>query len=357
MTRSFSLFGDKSKTLVGVDIGAASVKLAEMRFTGNGYEVLACGQEKIPATAMTDRQVAEPEEVGKVIARALRHLNIKSKRAAIAVSGSPVITKTITLPNHLSERDMEEQIRLEADQYVPYPIEEVNLDFSVLGPAPHGDATNEVLLSACRSETIDERLAAIESAGLTADVVDIEEFAIENAVKSFVLEPGAKGVSMLCDLGASRTLMSVFDGNRSVYRREQSFGGRQLTEDIMRHYGMSSDEAETAKQSGSLPEDYAREVLPYFVDDLAQQIDRALQLFFANFNDYSNLDRLLLSGGTACIPTLAGAIEDKLGIPTETVSPFKQMRIGPNVRHAAVNTQAPAMLVAVGLGLRCSDAS
>lgn len=355
MRPSLKLFGSRTNTLVGVDIGTSSVKLAEMRFNGDQYELLACGQETLPHTAMADSQVVEPEEVGKAIARGLRSLNIKSRTAAIAVSGSPVITKTITLPNHLSERDMEEQIQLEADQYVPYPINEIHLDFTVLGPAPHGDGTNEVLLSACRSETVDERLAAIESAGLHADIVDIEEFAIENAVRQFILGRDAEGVSMLCDIGASRSLMSVFDGNKAVYRREQSFGGKQLTEDIMRHYGMAADEAEKAKRSGSLPDDYAQEVLPYFVDDLAQQVDRALQLFFANFSEYSNLDHLMLSGGTACIPTLAKAIENKLGIATATVNPFSSIRIGPNVRQASVNSQAPAMLVAAGLGLRCGD--
>lgn len=355
MTRSFRLFGDKSRTLVGVDIGASSVKIVEMRFDGNGFTLLACGQDQQPVTSMNERQVSEPEAVGKVIARMLKQLNIKSRTAAIAVSGSPVITKTITLPNHLSERDMEEQIRLEADQYVPYPIDEVNLDFTILGPAPHGDGTNEVLLSACRSETIDERLAAIESAGLTARVVDIEEFALENAAGNLVLSSDTQGISMLCDIGASRALLSVFDGNKCIYRREQGFGGRQLTEDIMRHYGMSTEEAEAAKRSGDLPEDYAGEVLPYFIDDLAQQIDRALQLFFANFNDYSNLDRLILSGGIACIPGIAAAIEEKLGIHTETADPFSHLAIGSNVRKSVLSTQAPAMLLAIGLGLRCSD--
>ncbi|MEN8720716.1 MAG: type IV pilus assembly protein PilM [Oceanococcaceae bacterium] len=355
MTRSFGLFGDKARTMVGVDIGASTVKVAEVRYASGQFHLLACGSDSLPLTAMNDRQVSEPEEIGKVISRLLRQLNIKSRNAAIAVSGSPVITKTITLPSTLSERDMEEQIRLEADQYVPYPIDEVNLDFTIIGPSPVGEGVNEVLLSACRSETIDERLAAIESAGMTADVVDIEEFALENVMTTLALPAEASGVTMLCEIGATRTLMAVFDGHKPVYRREQGFGGRQLTEDIMRHYGMSTEEAEQAKRSGNLPDDYVQEVLPYFIDDLAQQIDRALQLFFANFNEYSNLDHLLLSGGTACILGLAEVIGDKLGIATSSANPFAQMTIGPNVRRASVTTLAPAMLLAVGLGLRSSD--
>ncbi len=355
MSRSLSLFGGKNQTIVGVDISTSGVKVAEMEYGSGGFELLACGRDELPPTAMNDRQVVEPEAVGKVLSRLLRRADIKSRTAAIAVSGSPVITKTITLPNHLSERDMEEQIRLEADQYVPYPIEEVNLDFTVTGPSPHGDGNVSVLLAACRSETVDERLAAIESAGMTAQVVDIEEYALDNAIRHFVLDEQSEGVVLVCDIGGSHTMMSIFDGTKSVYRREQGFGGRQLTEDIMRHYGMPADEADNAKRSGKLPDDYATEVLPYFIDDLAQQIDRALQLFFANSNEYSSIDRIVFAGGTANVPGLPQAIEDKLGVKSELVDPLARVKVGGRVRRALARAEAPALLVAMGLGMRSSD--
>lgn len=355
MRRNIRLFGGKDHSLVGVDISSGSVKVAEMRPTGHGFELLACGRADLPAGAMNDRQVAEPEEVGKALSRLLRRLNVNSRDAAVAVTGSPVITKVITLPASLSERDMEEQIRLEADQYVPYPIEEVNLDFTVLGNAEHAEGQLKVMLAACRSETIDERLAAVEAAGMTAKVVDIEEFALDNAILHFAIPPQSHGVTLVCDIGAHHTLLSVIDGHSPIYRREQNFGGRQLTEDIMRHYGMSAAEAEEGKRSGTLPADYPSEVLPYFIDDLAQQIDRALQLFFANTNTYTSVDRMLFAGGTASIPGLPETIEEKLGVKCELVDPLAQVSMGPNLRRTIARTEAPGLLVAMGLGMRGGD--
>ncbi|MGB1557979.1 MAG: type IV pilus assembly protein PilM [Oceanococcaceae bacterium] len=355
MTGSLGLFGKKQKSLVGVDISSSGVKLAEMRYVNGRYELMTVGREDLPPGLMNDRQVAEPEAVGKIIARLLKRANVSTRDAAIAVSGSPVITKTIALPNHLSERDMEEQIRLEADQYVPYPIEEVNLDFTVLGPSPHGDGSVTVLLAACRSEAVDERLAAIESAGLKAQIVDIEDYALDNAILNFALDPEQGQVVLVCDIGASHTIMSIFDGGKPVYRREQSFGGRQLTEDVMRHYGMPADEADAAKRSGKLPEDYSTEVLPYFIDDLAQQVDRALQLFFANSTQYSSIDKILFAGGSASAPGLPEAIQDKLGVHCELINPLAHIAAAPGLRQSVARAEAPALLVAMGLAMRSMD--
>lgn len=353
-----NLFAKRSTPLVGVDISSSSVKLLEMSQKGANYGIDAYAIEPLPPGAVVDNQIAEPDAVGLALTKALKRAGTRTRKAAVAVAGSSVITKTIQMPADLRESEMEEQIKLEADQYVPYPIDEVNLDFQVIGPTPTAPDSVDVMLAACRTDTIDERIGVLDMAGLTAHVVDTESQALENACELLYPQMPNSGeltTTAVVDIGSVNTVFMVFHDRRAVYRREQQFGGKQLTEDIMRHYGMSQDEANNAKRIGGLPDDYDTEVLPYFIDDLTQQIDRSLQLFFANSPKFSEIDQVILAGGTAAIPNLDDRVKEKLGVPVVIANPMRNMDIARKARPKQLEQDETAMLLAIGLAMRAFD--
>lgn len=353
-----NLFAKRATPLIGVDISSSSIKMLELSKKGDDYRIEGYAIEPLPAGAMNDRQIADTDAVGLAIAKALARSGSKTRRVATAVAGSSVITKVIQMPADMRELEMEEQIKLEADQYVPYPIDEVNLDFQIIGPTAHADDTVDVLLAACRTETIDERVLTLDQVGLEAVVVDTESHALENACSTLLHQMPNHGDNATCavvDIGASNTAFMVLHDGKVIYRREQGFGGRQLTEDIMRHYGMSEEEANNAKKMGGLPEDYDSEVLPYFIDDLTQQIDRSLQLFFANSPKFNEIDQIILAGGSANIANVAEQVQDKLGVATVIANPFKGMAVANKAKPRQLQQDESALLLAFGLAARAFD--
>src|SRR5690606_34867579 len=217
---------------VGVDISTTAVKLLQLSRQGDRYRVEHYAIEPLPPNAVVDRNIAEPEVVGEAIQRALARSGSRARHAVAAVPGSAVITKVIPMPADLGEDDLESQIELEAVNYIPYPIEEVNLDFEVLGPMPGNSEMVQVLLAASRSENVEVRASALELGGLTAKVIDVEAFAIENAYALMAgsLNVPRDGLAALVDVGATMTTLNVLRGGRSIYTRENVFGGKQLTD-------------------------------------------------------------------------------------------------------------------------------
>ena len=271
----------------------------------------------------------------------------------MAVPASAVITKIITMPANLNENDMEGQIQLEADQYIPYALEEVNLDFEVLGPTEGNPETVDVLLAASRSENVDLRIGAADIAGLTADIIDIESYALENAYK--LIEPNTEGrVVAIIDVGATMTNINVVADNVLVYNREQPFGGKQLTEEIMRRYGLSYEEAGLAKKEGSLPDNYVPEVLEPFKETMAQQVHRFLQFFYAA-SQHNSVDQLVLAGGCAAIPGIDELIESRVGVETSIANPFANMAMSSRINQQRLSNDAPSLMIACGLALRSFD--
>ncbi|MFT5399836.1 MAG: type IV pilus assembly protein PilM, partial [Gammaproteobacteria bacterium] len=314
--------------------------------------------EPLPANAIVEKNVAEVESVGESIKRALAKSKIKSKNVAIAVAGSSVITKKITMPASLSEEEMEGQIQLEADQYIPYPLEEVNLDFQILGISEDNPETVDVLLAACRSENVDDRVAAVELAGLTAKIVDIEAYTVETVFSVMAAQLPDEGVDKtvaIVDIGATMTSLSVIHNHKIVYTREQNFGGKQLTEEIMRRYGLSYEEAGLAKRQGGLPDNYEPEVLEPFKETTAQQVSRFLQFFYSAGGTITDIDHLILAGGTACLPNLAELAESHIGTPTSIANPFANMSSSSRVNKANLEADAPSFLIAAGLAIRGAE--
>lgn len=351
------LFNKKANTLLGIDISSTSVKLLELSRSGSRYKVEAYAVEPLPANAVVEKNIAELEGVGQVLARVLSKARTGVKTAAVAVAGSAVITKTIEMEAGLSEDELENQLKIEADQYIPYPLEEVAIDFEVQGASARNSERVEVLVAACRKENVEVREAALGLAGLSAKVVDVEAYALERAY-SLLAPQLAKGSGDLTvaivDIGATMTTLSVLHNGRTIYTREQLFGGRQLTEEIQRRYGLSLEEAGLAKKQGGLPDDYETEVLQPFKEAVVQQVSRSLQFFFAA-GQYSDVDYILLAGGTASIPDLDRLIQQKIGTPTLVANPFADMALSGKVNAAALASDAPALMIACGLAMRSFD--
>lgn len=354
----FGLFGSKTNTLLGLDISSTSVKLLELSKSGDRYRVEAYGVEPLPPNAVVEKNISDPEGVGAAIKALVARSKTGAKQAAVAVAGSAVITKVIEMQQGLSDNEMETQIEVEADQYIPYPLDEVAIDFEVLGPSPRNEDQVEVLLAACRRENVEMRQAALELGGLTAKVVDIEAYCMKRAFSTLVgPQLGADAddrVVAILDIGATMTTLSVLSRDRSVYTREQLFGGKQLTEEIQRRYSLSAEDAGLAKKMGGLPDDYEREVLKPYKEAVLQQVTRSLQFFFSS-SQYDDVDAIVLAGGTSSIDGLAEMVEAKLGTRTLIANPFVNMTVAPKVKVDALSNDAPAMMIACGLALRSFD--
>lgn len=345
----------KSSPVLGIDISATAIKLLELSRSGSRYKVESYAVEPLPANSIVDKNITDIDAVGEAIGRLVAKSGTKVKEAAIAVSGSSVITKVISMPGDLSEQDMESQIEIEADQYIPFPLDEVAMDFEILGPTAENPDNVDVMLAASRSETVDNCVAAIEVGGLTAKVVDVEAFAVENTLGMMANEQfGAteNEVFAVADIGSAITTFSVTQNMKIVYSREQQFGGAQLTEDIQRRYGLSYEEAGKAKRMPeTLPDNYEPEVLEPFKDSMAQQISRAQQFFYAS-NTLGDIDRLILAGGCASISGVADLIESKVGISTIVANPFANMSVSSKVSTKGLSNDAPGLMIACGLALR-----
>jgi type IV pilus assembly protein PilM len=353
-----SLFGGGDQQLIGLDISSSAVKLLELSRRGEKFHVETYAVEPLPANAVTDKQITDPKAVADAVTRAINRAGTRTKNVAVAVAGASVISKVIQLPKALSEDDMEEQIRVEADQYIPYPVDEVSLDFEVLGPSDKAPDSVDVLLAACRREQVEQRSAAIEMAGLVPKVVDIETYALENSCQFLqhqMPDRGRNHTIAVVDVGATTTSVMILHNLKTVYTRDQGFGGRQLTEDIMRHYGMSLDEAGKAKKFGSLPEDYQTEVLAHFIGDMAQQIDRSLQFFFSAASQYNSIDQIILGGGCAHIPNIDTGLQERLRVPTVIAKPFAGMSVSSKAKPAALAKEEATLLIACGLAYRAFD--
>ena len=345
-----------STAKLGIDISATSVKLLELGKAGNQYRVESYAVEPLPVNAVVEKNIVDVEVVGEAIARAVSKARTKLKSAAVAVAGSSVITKTVEMEAALTEDEIESQIRVEADQYIPYPLDEVSLDFEVQGLVEGNPERVNVLLAACRNENVDLRRDVLDAAGLIPKVVDVEAYAMERAfgLVSATAQGGLGEKVAVLDIGSTVTTLCVLDHGRTVYVREQLFGGKQLTEDIQRKYGLSYEEAGLAKKQGGLPDDYEEQILNPFKDAVVQQVARSLQFFFSS-SRYDEVDSILLAGGTASIAGLAQLVQDKLGPETSVVDPFADMLIAPKVNASLLNNDAPGLMVACGLALRSFD--
>jgi type IV pilus assembly protein PilM len=340
--------------VLGVDISSTSIKLLELARSGNRYRVESYSVEPLPPNSVIEKTITDPQLVGEAIGRAVKKSGTRTRFAACAVAGSAVITKIIAMPANLSDEEMEGQIQIEADQYIPYALDEISLDFHVLGPSPTEPDKVDVLLAASRSDNVDVRIAALEVGGLQAKVVDVEVFALENAMTLLNAQNTAMAQARLVavmDVGATTSTLNVLENSKIIYTREQIFGGRQLTDEIQRRYGLSYEEAGLAKRQGGLPDNYEPEVLRPFMESMAQEIHRALQ-FFYSANQSGTVEHVVIAGGCASIAGIDVLVQNRIETTTSIANPFSQMTAAPRVRSQALMNDAPALVIAAGLALR-----
>ncbi len=344
----------KKPSILGLDISSTSVKLLELAQYGDNYRVQSLAVEPLPDNAVVDKNIQDVDAVGQTIQKAVKRSGTKTKNAAVAVSGSAVITKIITMPKDLTDSELETQIEMEADQYIPYPLEEINLDFEVIGESENSPDTVDILLAASRSENIELRSAALSLGGLTPKIVDVEAYTIENSSKLIshqIEDAGEDTIIAVIDIGATMTSLNVVKNNHLIYTREQSFGGKQLTEEIMRRYGLAYDEAGRLKKEGGLPDNYIQEVLEPFKETIAQQVSRFLQFFYTS-GQYNSVDLIALAGGCASIPGIDDLVESQLDTPTVIANPFAEMSLASKVNPQSLSNDAPSLMIACGLAMR-----
>jgi type IV pilus assembly protein PilM len=351
------LLNSNKPNILGLDISSTSVKLLELAQDGDNYRVQSLAVEPLPDNAVADKNIQDVEAVGETIQKAVKRSGTKLKNAAVAVAGSAVITKVIVMPAGLSDSELEAQIEMEADQYIPYPLEEINLDFEIIGESEHNPETVDVLLAASRSENIELRSAALAIGGLTPKIVDVEAYTIENSSKLIMHQlddASDDSIIALIDIGATMTSLNVVENNRLIYTREQSFGGKQLTEEIMRRYGLAYDEAGRLKKDGGLPDNYIQEVLEPFKETIAQQVSRFLQFFYTS-GQHNSVDLIALAGGCASIPGIDELVESQLDTPTVIANPFAEMSLASKVNPQSLSNDAPSLMIACGLAMRSFD--
>lgn len=352
-----SFFKRINPNVLGIDISTSAVKLIELSRHGSRFRVESYAVAALPENAVIDNNFADIDAIGQSIQTVVERSGTKLKQAAVSVTGSAVITKIVTIPAPDDNEDLVSQVELVADQYIPYSLDEVNLDFSVIGPNEKNKGMVDVQLAASRRENIDDRIAVLDLAGLKAKIVDVEAYALENAyglLKSSLPDYGPEATIAIADTGANVTTLNIIHKNKVIYSREQGFGGKQLTEEIQRRYGLSYEEAGMAKKHGGLPDSYITEVLDPFKDVMCQQIGRSLQFFFSSSSQHS-VDQIVLSGGTSSLPGIDALLEERLGTPATIANPFSQMSLAAKIKAQALSNDAPAMMIATGLALRSFD--
>lgn len=350
-----SLFSRESAPLLGIDISSSSVKLVELGRDKLGALVLErCAIEPLERGWVSDGNIEKFDEVAEALRRLVKKSATRTKNVALALPPSAVITKKITLPDGMSDQELEVQVESEANQYIPFSIDEVSLDFCVIGPSKNSPGDIDVLIAASRREKVQDMQGLAEAAGLKAVILDIESHASRLAASRLIAalpNQGADTMVALFEIGGLTTSMQVIRNDEVLYDRDQSFGGAQLTQLIVRQYGFSAEEAESKKRSGDLPEDYMSAVLRPFVETMAQEIGRTLQFFYTS-TPHNRVDHILLAGGSAPLMGLTEAVTQSLSVACSVVNPFDGMEIGSAVRMKKMAREAPSYLTSCGLAMR-----
>ena len=350
-----SLFSRQPAPLIGLDVSSSSVKLVELGQDRSGNLVLErCGIEPLERGWIIDGNIEKFDEVVEATRRLVGRTGAKAKNVAMALPASVVISKKIILPGGLSEREMEVQVESEANQYIPFSLDEVALDFCVVGPSGTSAGDVEVIIAASRREKVEDRQGLAEAVGLTPVVVDVEYYAARLAASRVIGRlpgGGADALVALFEIGALTSSMQVLRNDDLVYERDQVFGGAQLTQMLVRQYGFTQEEAEAKKRAGELPDDYGATVLKPYIESLAQEVERALKFFFTS-TPHNRVDYILLAGGTASLPGLKEAITEHTAFPCQVVNPFDGMEVARAVREKKMLREAPSYLTACGLAMR-----
>lgn len=359
LAASFDFLRPKDPPLIGLDISSSSIKMVEIDASSKGlYRVERYVIESLPKDAVVDGNIVNFDAASEALRLCWKRMGTRIKNVAMALPAAAVITKKVILPGNQREEDMELQVQGEANQYIPFTLEEVNLDFQVLGPAPNSSIEDvEVLIAASRKEKIEDRVALAQSAGLKALVMDVESFAAQSAfelIQSQLSTSSENPVYAMVDAGAAMLRITLFNKDQTIYVREQQLGGNHLTQEICSHYGMSHEEAEFAKRNGNLPENYFADILQPFIEKTSVEVSRALQFFYTS-TQFNRVDHIILTGGCS----LLSGLEERIATQTQThtiiANPFSNMALSQRIKPRQLTQDAPALMVACGLAMRRFD--
>ena len=347
-----------SRPLIGVDISASAVKMLELADHGNGtLRVERYAIAPLVKEAVLDGNIAKPEAVEEALRNAWHLLDSRTRDIVLSLPAAAAISKKLVLPSESGDDYIEEQATTEASQMVPFPMEDVTLDFQVLGPSARNPKESEVMVVVTRKDRVDERVAVAEAAGLKTAIMDVDTFATLRTYElmtSQLPNEGRGQIVAMVDVGSNVTHVNILHDNELVYQREHAFGGQILTQEIARRFDLPLEEAEDAKRKGSLPENYESEVLRPFLDSVAMEIGRALQMFFASA-PYQHVDHILLAGGCASIPGIDEVVYGRTQTSTLIANPFAKMAVSSHIKARQLAADAPALYVACGLAMRRFD--
>ena len=347
----------KTPPMLGLDISSSAVKMVELAQAGKSISIERYVVEPLPKDAVVDGKIANLEAVADAVRHATKMLGSRIRNVAMALPASAVITKKIAVPAGLQESELELQVETEANQYIPFSLDEVNLDFQTLGPSPMSEEEVEVLIAAARKETVNDRVAVAENAGLIPKVIDVESFATQSAldlIQRQLPNEGLDQIIAVVDIGATMMHINIVRNGQQLYFREQAFGGNQLTQDIQRRFNLSSEEAETAKKSGGLPDNYEPEVLRPYMDTLALEVSRGLQFFYTS-TQFNQIDHVLLAGGVSALQGLDEVVAGRTQVSTMVANPFLNMVQSSRIKTKQLLQDAPALVIACGLAMRRFD--
>lgn len=350
-----SLFNRQQPPLLGLDISSSSVTLVELSRNKAGNLVLdRFAIESLEPGWVVDGNIEKFDEVTDVLRRLVKKSGTRTKSVAMALPSSAVINKKIILPDGLSDAELEMQVETEANKYIPFSLDEVSLDFCVIGPSLTSVGDVEVLIAASRKEKVQDREGLAEAAGLKPVVIDVESYASRLATARLIENMPNKGLDImvaLFEIGALTTSIQVIKNEEVLYERDQAFGGAQLTQLIVRQYGFSVDEAEAKKRTGDLPEDYESAILQPFVENMAQEIGRALQFFFTS-TPHNHVDYVMLAGGSSALNGLTHSVTEATSFSCLLANPFEGMELGNGIRENKLKQESSLYLTACGLALR-----
>jgi type IV pilus assembly protein PilM len=352
-----SWFNRNKKASLGIDISGTTIKLLELIRTGNSYRVAHFSIVSLPPDSSSQKRLST-SVVADGIKRALKKSGSSLKQAVVAVTESAIMTKTLSLPASLTDDEMEEELIMTADQYLPYSLDDLNFDFEIQNINKNNPELVDLLLVASRRENVDDRIEALSLAGLKASIVDVEGYALENAFSilstSFLNPDKDDHTIAIVDIGSTLTSLTILNNGKVIYTRSQSIGGKQLTEEIQRHYGLTYENAGLAKKQGGLPDNYQETILRPFQKSLIQQIQRSLQSFSSSSTS-KNIDGIILAGGCASMIDLDRLIQSQLNMPVNIANPFLNMQLSKNVNAKSLYQDAPSLMLACGLALRGFD--
>ncbi len=346
----FGLF-KKKKDLVGIDIGSSSVKLVQLWQTKDGYQLLNAAILPLPPEAIVDNTLMDSSAVADSIKNLVASLGIKTKEAACSISGNSVIIRKIVLPAMTSE-ELEDQISWEAEQYIPFDIKDVFIDFQILGSDPLDPSKNQVLLVASKKDIINDYISVFNDAGMVLNVMDVDSFAVQNSFE--LANPVNDEVVALVNVGAGVMNINVVKNEISLFTRDVQMGGNQYTEEIQKQLGVTAQEAETMKmlvsEQMSSP---VSEVIARINETLAQEIRRSIDFYNSSASGEDRIVRLRMSGGCSKMAGLKEVVAEKLGIEVGTLNPFENIRYNDKDFDAEYLQEiAPLMAVGVGLAIR-----